>query len=252
MHDAVLLLVGLIVGVMNAIAGGGMLIGFPAMLALGFSPLVANATSYVAIVPGQLLAVYGYRRYLRRLSRAYLFLLLPCFIGGILGASVLRGTSNDRFVQLVPVLILFAILLFAVQPLLHFHFHRHLKKGRRDFKLLFVTSLIILPIAAYGAFFGPGFGFIMLAFLGFTSLQDVHQMNGLKSFAGGTTALAAALTLSGAHLIDWRAGLTMALGSCLGGYGGARLSQRFSSHASRIAVIIIGLIAAVYLALRAY
>ena len=113
-------------------------------------------------------------------------------------------------------------------------------------------GFIILPIAAYGGFFGPGFGFLMLAFLGFTTLKDVHQMNGIKSFAGGTCAFAAAVTLSGSHLIDWRTGAVMAVGSCLGGYGGARLSQRFSSHASRIIVIVIGLMAAVYLAVRTY
>lgn len=252
MQDLFLLGVGIIVGGMNAIAGGGMLIGFPAMLALGFSPLIANATSYVAIVPGQAMAVSGYRRYLRKLPRVYLFLLIPCFAGSVIGASLLRGTSNTQFVRLVPLLIVSAVLLFAVQPLLHWHFHRHIKKGRRDFKLLLIISLIIMPIAAYGGFFGPGFGFIMLAFLGFTSLHDVHQMNGIKSFAGGTSALAAALTLSGAHLIDWRAGLVMAAGSCLGGYGGAHLSQRFSSHAIRIVVIVIGLGAATYLGLRAY
>jgi len=204
MHDLFLLVVGMVVGCMNAIAGGGMLIGFPAMLALGFSPLVANATSYVAIIPGQVMAVSGYRRYLRKLPRQYLFLLIPVFVGSTVGASLLRGTSNTQFVRLVPLLIIFAVLLFAIQPLLHWHFHRDIKKGRRDFKLLLITSLIIMPIAAYGGFFGPGWGFLMLAFLGFTSLQDVHQMNGIKSFAGGAIALAAALTLAGSHLIDWR------------------------------------------------
>lgn len=252
MQDLFLFAVGIIVGGMNAIAGGGMLIGFPAMLALGFPPLVANATGYVAIVPGQIMAVYGYQRYLRKLPRQYLFLLIPVFAGSAIGASLLRGTSNSQFVRLVPLLIVFAVLLFAIQPFLHWHFHRHIKRGRRDLKLLLITSLVVAPIAAYGGFFGPGWGFLMLAFLGFTSLQDVHQMNGIKSFAGGAIALTAALTLSGSHLIDWRAGIVMAIGSCLGGFGGAHLSQRFSSHAIRIVVIVLGLAAATYLGLRAY
>ena len=102
--EIVLFLVGIIVGSMNAIAGGGMLLGFPVLLAAGLSPLVANITGNIVILPGQLTSAFGYRRYLRKLPARYLVLLIPCILGGIGGALVLRHTSNARFQELVPIL----------------------------------------------------------------------------------------------------------------------------------------------------
>ncbi|HTB48873.1 MAG TPA: sulfite exporter TauE/SafE family protein [Verrucomicrobiae bacterium] len=252
MKEVLLFAVGIIVGAMNAIAGGGMLLGFPILLAAGLSPLVANVTGNVVVLPGQLTSAYGYRRYLRKLPGRYLILLIPCLVGAAVGASLLRHTSNTQFGHLVPGLIFFAVLLFAFQPLLHLHLHRHIKKRSRKLGPLLLIALLLFPVAAYGGYFGPGFGFIMLAFLSFTSLRDIHQMNGLKNLAGFSIAGASIICLYSAHLINWRLGLAMAAGNAIGGYGGARLSQRFSSHAIRIAVIIIGITAATYLAFRTY
>ncbi len=252
MKEVILFAVGLLVGTMNAIAGGGMLIGFPVLLAAGLPPLVANVTGYVVILPGQLTATYGYRRYLHKLPARYLILLAPCLLGGAIGATVLRHTSSARFEHLVPGLIFFAVLLFAFQPLLHLHLHRHIKKHSSKLKPLLLISLLLLPLAAYGGYFGPGFGFIMLAFLSFTSLRDAHQMNGLKNLAGASIATAAIICLYTTHLINWRFGLAMAAGNAIGGYFGARFSQRFSSHAIRIIVIVVGITAATYLAFRTY
>src|SRR5580658_9990710 len=126
MKELILFAVGIIVGNMNSIAGGGMLLGFPVMLAAGMTPLVANVTGNLVILPGQLSSAFGYRAYLRKLPRRYLILLIPCLIGGAIGALVLRHTSSTEFSHLVPGLILFAVLLFAFQPLIHFHLHRHM------------------------------------------------------------------------------------------------------------------------------
>jgi uncharacterized membrane protein YfcA len=250
--DIILLLVGIITGAMNAIAGGGMLLGFPVLLATGLSPLVANVTTNIIILPGQLSSAFGYRKFLRKLPRRYLVLLIPCLIGGVIGALVLRHTSSSQFQHLVPLLIIFAVLLFAFQPLLHFHLRRQISKRSRDLQTLLLISLALLPTAVYGGFFGAGFGFIMLAFLSFTSLRDVHQMNALKNLAGATIAIASIICLFSSHLINWEFGLSMAIGNGIGGYTGARLSQRFSSHAIRIIVIVIGVTAATYIALHTY
>jgi uncharacterized membrane protein YfcA len=252
MHEILLFVAGIIVGVMNSVAGGGMLIGFPLMLATGMPPIVANATGNLVILPGQLSSAYGYHKYLHKLPRRYLLLLIPCMIGSAIGATILRHTSSARFSQLIPVLILFAVILFAVQPIIHFHLHRHISRKSQNNQTLIFISLCLLPVAAYAGYFGPGFGFIMLAFLGFTSLRDVHKMNALKNLAGASIAVAAIISLLSAHLFNWPLGISMAFGSAIGGYGGSRISMRFSTHAVRIVVIIIGFISAGYLAFRTY
>lgn len=250
--DIILLLAGFFVGAMNAIAGGGMLLGFPAMLAVGIPPIVANASSAVVTLPGQITSAYGYRNYLRRIPRSYLWLLVPCAVGGAIGVTLLTRTSAEGFENLVPGLVLFAVLLFALQPFLHFHLHRHLRR-RHGFNLtLLLIGLGFLPTAIYGGYFGAGFGFIILAFLGYTSLHDAHKMNALKNLAGVVIATVSITALWNTGLIDWRHAAVMAVGSAVGGYAGARLAQRISSHSIRIVVIVFGLITAVYLALRTY
>src|SRR5438270_3938759 len=117
MVDIGLFLVGIVVGGMNAIAGGGMLIGFPIMILVGLPALVANATACVVTLPGQIGSAYGYRSYLRKVPAVYLWLLVPCAAGAAIGATLLRHTSYSRFAELVPGLILLAVALFAFQPL---------------------------------------------------------------------------------------------------------------------------------------
>ncbi|HVW23098.1 MAG TPA: sulfite exporter TauE/SafE family protein [Candidatus Saccharimonadales bacterium] len=252
MHELILFLVGLVVGVMNSIAGGGMLLGYPIMLAVGMSPLVANVTANVVLLPGQISAVFGYRRYLRKTPRRYLLLLVPCVLGAAIGAFVLRHVTGDQFAHLIPGLILFAVLLFAFQPYIHFHLHRHMTRRSRNHRTLIYISLALLPVATYAGFFGVGFGFIMLAFLSFTSLKDVHKMNALKNFAGSFITAVNITVLFSTHLINWRLGLFMAAGNAIGGYSGARVSQRVSSHAIRLVVIAVGVCAALYLGFKNY
>jgi uncharacterized membrane protein YfcA len=256
MHDVILFAAGLVVGSMNAVAGGGMLVGFPVMLALGIPALTANATTNIIVLPGNITATYGYRKYLKRVPRQYLLLLIPATIGGGLGATLLRHTSPDRFEQYVPALILMAVVLFAFQPVLYSQLHRHLhgpKRLRSSLQPLYMIGLAILPISVYGGYFGAGFGFIMLAFLGFTRLHDhIHRMNALKNITTICIASASLACLFSSHLIDWHHGLVMGSGSLLGGYYGAVLTQKVPSHAIRIIVIVIGLSTASYLALRHY
>jgi hypothetical protein len=173
-------------------------------------------------------------------------------IGAAIGATILRHTSSARFNHLAPILILFAVILFSIQPLLHFHLHRHMSKRSKNNQTLLIIGLALLPVAIYAGYFGPGFGFIMLAFLGFTSLHDVHKMNGLKNLAGAGIAASAIIVLFSAHLFNWPLGLSMAFGCTIGGYSGSRISMRFSSHAIRIVVILIGFISAAYLAFHTY
>jgi uncharacterized membrane protein YfcA len=252
LQDILLFLTGLVVGAMNAIAGGGTLIGFPVLMATGLPALTANATSHLVVLPGAISSAFGYRRHLRKLRRVYLILIIPCVIGTAIGATILRHTPTERFQQLVPGLVLFAVILFAFQPLIHFHLHKHLRTKSKALKPLVLISAAMLPIAIYGGYFGAGFGFLMLAFLGFTKLHEIHKMNGLKNLGSVTVSIVSIICLFNSNLINWHAGLIMAAGCLGGGYYGAVFAQRISTHAVRVLVIVIGLSTAAYLGLRTY
>lgn len=256
MHDVILFLVGIIVGGMNAIAGGGMLVGFPVLLAVGLPALTANATANIVVLPGNISSAFGYRRLLRKVPRQYLLLLIPAIVGSAVGALILRHTSSNNFEHIIPGLIVFAVALFTFQPLLYNQLHRHLhgpKRNRKNLRPLLVVGLALIPLAVYGGYFGAGFGFIMLAFLGFTGLHDhINRMNGMKNIITVCIAGTSLACLYSSHLIDWHHGLVMGAGNLIGGYYGAVGAQKVSSHALRIIVIIIGLGTATYLGLRSY
>jgi len=252
LQDILLVLVGIVVGSMNAIAGGGTLIGFPMLLAVGLPALAANITSNIVVLPGSLSSAFGYRSYIRKVPIRYALLMIPCIIGATIGALLLRNTPSARFGQLIPFLVLFSVILFAFQPLIHFHLHRHIHGKSKGYLPLLFIGIALLPVAVYGGYFGAGFGFIMLAFLGFTSLHDIHQMNGLKNIAGACMSLTSIIVLFSTHLINWRYGLLMGFGAMIGGFFGSKFSQRISTHAVRIIVIVIGVVTATYLSLRSY
>ena len=255
MTELLLFICGIAVGGMNAIAGGGMLLGFPALLFAGLPAIVANATTGLIVLPGQISAVYGYRAYLAKIPRRYLLLIIPTTLGAVIGATLLRHTSHEHFDRLVPLLILGAVVLFIFQPFLHQHTNRHIhgsKRHRDRWQPLLLLALAFVPISIYGGFFGAGFGFLMLAFLGFTPVHEIHRINALKNLLAIGIASGSLITLAGSHLIDWHHGAFMSAGCLIGGYVGARLAQRVPSHAVRITVIIIGLSAAAYLGFRTY
>ncbi|HUB93769.1 MAG TPA: sulfite exporter TauE/SafE family protein [Verrucomicrobiae bacterium] len=251
-HDIILLVAGFIVGGMNAIAGGGMLIGFPVLIALGVPALYANATANIVTLPGQLASAFGYRHYIRRVPRRYALLILPVIVGAIGGAITLRHTSAGKFADMVPVLLLFGIILFTIQPVLHFHLHEHVKGRRTAWWPMVLLGLATIPLSFYGGYFGAGYGFMMLAFLGLTNMPDAHMMNGMKNVAATFVAATSIVCLYSAHFIHWHTGLVMAAGSLIGGYTGARYAVTLSSQRLRLAIIALGAVAIIYLALRVY
>lgn len=252
MHDIIYLLTGFVVGAMNAIAGGGMLVGFPVLVATGIPPIVANATAYVINPLGQLCSAIGYRKYLRKVPRRYALLLIPNILGAMAGALLLRNTNPDHFARMIPLLVLFGVALFVFQPFLHFHLHGHLKGRTKRLLPLLLVGLAILPISFYGGYFGAGYGFLMLAFLGFTSIHDAHMMNAMKNVSAAVLSVVALICLYGSNLIDWRAGLIAAAGAAVGGYVGSRSALRVSSHLLRLFIITVGLSAVVYLFMVEY
>ncbi len=254
-NDLILFLAGIFVGGMNAIAGGGMLVGFPVIIAFGHvSALIANATANVSILPGGVSSAYGYKKQLKKVPKRYfIILLIPAIAGALIGALLLRHTRANDFASMVPWLLITAVVLFAFQPFIYKKLKRHMtsKKAANDIKPLLLISVGLFPLSIYGGYFGAGFGFVMLAFLGFTGLHNyIHRMNAVKNVVSIAIAFATIAILFTSHLINWRIGLITACGSTCGGYLGSTYIQKVSSHTLRILVIIIGVIAAAILAIK--
>ncbi len=215
---------------------------YPALLAAGLSPIIANTTSSLVVWPGSLTSAYGYRKQLRQVPRAYAWLLLPCFIGSVIGSFVLIHTPPLTFEKLAPWLVLSAVILLALQSRIHHWLSRQAKRRKMHWHTLPLICLVTFPLAIYGGYFGVGFGLMMLAFLGFTSLKNIYQMNGVKNLCGAIMAIVATVYFAHSGLIDWSAGLTMVCGTTVGGLLGARLSQKISAHLVHNLTVGIGLI----------
>ena len=244
-----------VAGVMNAIAGGGTLLTFPALVAVGLPPLLANATSTVALVPGALTSMLGYRRELDGARRWAIMLTVPSLLGGGLGAWLLLHTPDATFGHVVPWLVLGATTLFVAQrPLLRW-VRRHQTTTVDDDAITAAGPSPILlvwqfVIGIYGGYFGAGVGILMLAALGFMGFTNLHRMNGLKNWGGFCMNIIASVTFALSGIVEWRVALTMTVGAMAGGYLGSRGAQRIPQQYVRGAVTAIGFVSGIWLLAR--
>jgi uncharacterized protein len=253
---AAVVLVSALGGGVNSIAGGGTLLTFPALVALGVPPVIANATSTVALWPGSAGSIWGYRGELAGAGRWAFWFALPSLMGGAVGATLLLHTPAARFAALVPWLVLAATTIFVVQgPFLRALRARgaaHVAIAGGDAAITAArpaAGVLVaqLAIGAYGGYFGAGIGILMLAALGFMGLSNIHRMNGLKAWGGlCINAMAAGIFIVGG-LVSWRIALAMAGGSITGGYVGARVAQRVPQAWVRWSVVVVGLSSGVWL-----
>ena len=245
---AVAALVG---GVMNSVAGGGTLLTFPALVAAGLSPLAANATSTVALLPAALSSMLGYRGELQGARRWAAALTVPSLVGGGLGALLLLRTSNDTFERVVPWLVLAATALFLLQRPLMRAIRRHEHPGASpdgEADGPNAAMLVLqLGVGVYGGYFGAGVGILTLALLGFMGFVNIHRMNGLKNWSGFCMNAVAAGTFALSGIVEWPVAAAMAAGSIAGGYLGARGAQRLPQTFVRAAVAVIGIGSGVWL-----
>lgn len=249
-HFFILFIPGILGGMINAIAGGGGIVMYPALLVSGLSPIVANATASLVILPGSASSAYGYRQELRKVPRYYLWLLVPCFLGAIIGSHVLVRTNPVAFERMAPWLVLSAVVLLALQSRIHHWLTQQTKKRKIHWHTLSILCLVTFPLAVYAGFFGVGFGLMMLALLGFTSLRSIYQMNGLKNLCGIVIAAVSTVYFARTGLIHWQSGLVMAAGTSVGGYTGSRLSQKVSAHLVHDLTVLIGLIISIVLIVK--
>jgi uncharacterized protein len=227
-------------GAINSVAGGGTLVTFPTLIWLGLSSVTANATSTVAMWPGLVGSMWGYRRELRSSEPRMLALVGPSLVGGIAGALLLRWTPPAIFDALVPFLILFATLLFMVQEPIQRRLKATSTTAGRSARWLAGAMLFQLMVALYGGYFGAGIGILMLAALSILGLTDIHQMNGLKVFFALCINGVAALYFVCANMVYWPDVVLMAVGAVAGGWGGAGIARRLGRDTVRRIVIAVG------------
>ena len=243
MHYALVFAAAFAAGSINAVAGGGTLITFPTLLWLGVSSKLANGTSTVALWPGSIAGVWGFRRELAGADRRLLSLVIPSTIGGITGAILLVKTPTEVFDRLIPFLILFATVLFMAQEPIQRRFNLA-QAHEAGSHWLSWTMFFQLIVGVYGGYFGAGIGILMLAALSLMGHTDIYQMNGVKNMlATCINGLAAALFIYNG-LVLWQDAAVMMGGAILGGIGGAGLARRAGRKAVRRTVIVVGFVMA--------
>src|SRR5580692_7033982 len=229
-----------VAGAINSVAGGGTLLTFPTLIWLGLPSINANATSTVAIWPGTVGTIWGYRQEMRTSSPRMLALVFPSVVGGIGGALLLNYTPPAVFDALVPFLILFATLLFMVQEPIQRRLKSSHPESHKSGRWLIGAMIFQFFVAIYGGYFGAGIGILMLAALSALGLTDIHQMNGLKALLGASINGVAALYFIWARMVYWPVFLVMVIGAIIGGYGGSLIARRIGGAAVRRIVIIVG------------
>jgi uncharacterized protein len=246
----VVFLAAFIAGAINSVAGGGTLISFPSLIWVGLASPIANATSTVAIWPGSLGGMWGYRHDLKGLPSSTYTLIIPSLIGGALGAVLLVLTPTEVFDRLIPLLILFATLLFMLQEPVQ-RMIRTTGKAHAGSKGWLIGALLFqFLVSLYGGYFGAGIGILMLAAFGIMGFTDIHQMNGLKNFLALCINGVAAAYFIWHGMVSWPHALIMAVGAIVGGFWGAGVARRIGPKGVRRIVIIVGFTMAGSLLLR--
>ncbi len=244
-----LALAGAAGGVTNALAGGATFFTFPAMIAVGLPPVVANASNAVALWPASVVATFAQAREIASIRRLLPPLLAAAFAGSAAGAALLLNTSDRTFLALVPFLLLAATLLFAVSPRLLPYV-----RARRPSQVGFGPRRLSLMglCAVYGGYFGAGMGIMMMAGLSLSGVDDVRVANALKNLLAGVINGVAVVIFVAAGVVAWPETLVMLAGAVLGGALGGKLAGVIPAGALRIGVIAVGAFLTVWYFWRAW
>jgi uncharacterized membrane protein YfcA len=246
-----LFVAGVIGGAMNAVAGGGSFIAFPAMLFTGIAPIPANASNTFSLWVGTAASGGAYRNHLKIPRRILIPLLIMSLLGGVAGALLLIKTPVHTFLRLIPWLMLAATLLFA--------FGKHLTgilsariSHEASSGAVLGASIFELLVAIYGGYFGGGIGIMNLAMFAALGMTDIHEMNALKLVLVTVINGVATATFVVTGAIVWPQALVMLAGAVLGGYTVAHFAQRLPHRLVRGAIIFTGFAMTFYFLLRAY
>lgn len=231
-------------GAVNAIAGGGTLLTFPTLLTL-LSPVSANATSTMALLPGSLAAGLGFRKELASNRASLISLLPPSLIGGAAGSFLLIRMPERVFASAVPWLLVGASVLLLLQKPIARYVGAHPHERPRGATLIAIIGFQLL-VGVYGGYFGAGIGILMLSSLAFAGIPDIHGMNAVKSILAAAMNGMTAVILGVAGVVHWKYAAIMAVAAVVGGYAGARVARRMRPDYVRVVVVTIGFGVAAY------
>ena len=246
-NAALIAVAGFLAGGVNAVAGGGSLISFPALVASGLPTLDANVTNTTAVWPGYLGSAMAYRAELADQRPRLRILGITSVAGGATGSVILLAAPDAVFDAVVPFLVLFGSLLLLAQPRIAAAVRNRVGSGRRDTIQLHAAVFVA---AVYGAYFGGGLGVILLAVLGIFVADHLQRLNALKSAISliiNTIALVA-FALFGP--VDWLSVAIVAPASLAGGYVGGRMARRLSPDGLRTTVVVFGVVVSIWLFVR--
>lgn len=245
-----LAIAAVIAGVLNAVAGGGSFFSFPALLGMNLPPVNANATNTVALWPGQILSTVAFRQELHANRRLLVPAIEASLLGGIAGAITLLYTSHSTFMRLVPWLLLFGTVLFAVsEPSRHWYerLRPHTQpepSGPVSFSVgLF---LCVAAVCFYIGYFGAGAGFLTITVFSLFGIRSFHEVNALKVLCTTAANGVAVLTFVVANAVYWREGLFMMVLAGAGGYFGAAYSRKLDPKLLRMVIVVAGLALSIF------
>lgn len=237
-------------GAINAVAGGGSLVSFPALMAVGYSSKVSNVTNSVALWPGYVGGSYGYRSELSRQRERIVGLAVPSIAGALAGSIILLNTPESAFDRIVPFLIVFACALMAVQDQLGLWARKHRLTSREDGHIPATLYVGVFVLAIYGAYFGAGLGILTLAVLGILLPDDIQHSNALKGLLSVVINFVAVVYFAAFGPVEWAPAAVMAVAALAGGYLGVGVARRLGKRWLRVSVIAYGLFVAAVLFVR--
>jgi uncharacterized membrane protein YfcA len=238
---------GVASGVVNAVAGGGSLLLFPALLAVGFPPLAANVTNSVIQCPGYVGLALGSRRELRGQRGRVLSTTGVAVVGSLIGSLMLLVLPAEVFDTAVPALVALASVLLGVQPWLG----RWIGEPEPDApdRRAFLLPVVFLA-AIYGGYFGGALGVILIAMLALAAHDDLRRLNAVKGVLSLIISVVSVVVFAIGAPVDWLAVALLAPTTLIGGFLGAKLAGRLPAPVLRVAVVVVGLAVSIYLFVR--
>jgi uncharacterized membrane protein YfcA len=238
---------GVLAGAINAVAGGGTLVSFPALLAAGLPPIAANVTSSVGLLAGYAGGSVAYRRELEGQRGRVRALAPAAILGGVAGAALLLVTPEATFRDVVPYLVLMSSALLALQPRLG----RALVAGGRGSSDVHWGARLGVGVAAvYGSYFGAGLGVLLLAVLGILVADDLQRLNALKGLLSLLINVVGVLVFLFSDELAWRFVVVLAVGAYLGGTLGVSLARRLPEAMMRTGIVAVGLVVGIVMLVR--
>jgi uncharacterized protein len=239
-----------IAGAINAVAGGGSLISFPALIAFGYSSKTANVTNTTALWPGYVGGTIGYREELQGQRGRLIQLAIPNVAGAAVGTLILLLTPGSAFDAVVPFLVLFACALMAFQDRIGAYTEHHRAAFTETGRMAWPVFASMFVLGIYGAYFGAALGIMTLAVFTIFMAEDIQRLNALK---GVSSLIINAVAVVGFMLfgpVRWLPAAFMAVGAIAGGYLGVGVARRLGTRWLRIAVISYGLVVVVVLLVK--